>query len=437
MIAIRMVLRVVYLCYGIQCMAQNYYFPPVNNTSWSTTNPQLLGWKINLLPDLQTYLDSIHSKAFIVLKDGKIVLEYYFNGHDVSKPWYWASAGKSLTSTLVAFAEAEGKLKLEDATAKYLSAGWTSCDSTEESKIKIIHQITMTTGLNEKVSFDCTDPACLQCIAVPGVRWSYHNSPYTLLDPVLESATKMNLNQYFKTRLGDKIGMQGLYIQSGNNNVFYSTARSMARFGLFILAKGSWEKELVLQNASYLSKMSNSSQSLNPSYGYLWWLNGKEKFMLPGSQLVFNGSLVPTAPKDMFAALGKNDQKLYIVPSHGLVIVRMGDQAGSKEDEAVPIGMDLVLWKKLSVIMNLGTLHTDRIPEIRKNKIIWNRQGNLVIDTYADIKSIEAVNASGQIVFKGNSTHTISTGHWTSGIYFIKAVNKKGDVYINRILVDR
>ena len=66
------------------------------------------------------------------------------------------------------------------------------------------------------------------------------------------------------------------------------------------------------------------SQELNPSYGYLWWLNGQAKVMR-GGRLV-PGPLVPSAPPDLIAALGAFQRKLYVVPSQQLVVTRLGDQ---------------------------------------------------------------------------------------------------------------
>lgn len=100
--------------------------------------------------------------------------------------------------------------------------------------------------------------------------------------------------------------------------------------------------------------MKNSSQDINLLYGYLWWLNGKNKLMLPTLQVMFNRDLNEYAPKDMYAALGKNDQKIYIVPSENLVIVRLGD-LGTDDDNPVPIIYDEQLWERLKSIMNLTT----------------------------------------------------------------------------------
>jgi len=120
--------------------------------------------------------------------------------------------------------------------------------------------------------------------------------------------------------------MNGLYVTLGYNKVFFSKARSMARFGLLVLNNGNWDGNQIMTDQPYFDQMVNSSQSLNPAYGYLWWLNGKDQFMLPQTQFVFDGLLLPDAPPDMIVAAGKNGQLLNIVPSQGLVVVRMGNE---------------------------------------------------------------------------------------------------------------
>lgn len=99
--------------------------------------------------------------------------------------------------------------------------------------------LTMTTGLDDGVADkDCTEKPCLVYKADAGTRWAYHNAPYTLLDNVMTGATGNDLNAFVNEELETKIGMEGTFIKSGFNNVFYSTARSMARYGLLLLNKG-------------------------------------------------------------------------------------------------------------------------------------------------------------------------------------------------------
>ena len=77
-------------------------------------------------------------------------------------------------------------------------------------------------------------------------------------------------------------------------------------------------------------------------------MNGKSSFHLPQTQLQFNGSLISSAPTDMFMALGKDDQKIYVIPSKKMVVIRMGDAADS-ENLALS-NFDEVLWQKISAL---------------------------------------------------------------------------------------
>ena len=119
----------------------------------------------------------------------------------------------------------------------------------------------------------------------------------------------------------------------------------MARFGLLMLNKGKWDQTVVLNDSNYFNAQVNTSQNLNLSYGYLTWLNGKASYMLPSLQAVFPTMLTPNAPSDMYAALGKNDQKVYVVPSQNLVVIRMGESAGNVQ--LAVSSFDNELWGKL------------------------------------------------------------------------------------------
>ncbi|MCE2847440.1 MAG: serine hydrolase, partial [Sphingobacteriales bacterium] len=298
------------------------------------------------------------TKAFLVLKDGKLVVEKYYGTFTRDSAWYWASAGKSLTSFLVGIAQQEGFLSITDTTSSIIGPGWTSCAAIQEDRITVRDQLCMTSGLDDGVpDKDCTDPACLQYLADAGTRWAYHNAPYTLLDTVIESATGQTLNSYLQQKVKSPTGMTGAFFKLGYNNVFFSTARSMARYGLLILNNGNWNGNQVMSDTAYFNQMVNTSQSLNLSYGYLWWLNGKTSFMLPSSQFVFPGSLSPSAPADMFAALGKNGQMLNIVPSQNLIWLRMGNEPNAG---FVPNFFNDTIWQYLNQAMcNITAIPSD------------------------------------------------------------------------------
>ncbi len=390
--------------------AQSLYFPPLSSTAnWDTISPASLGWCLHKIDTLYDYLQQQDTKGFIVLKDGKIVLEKYFGSFTKDSLWYWASAGKTITSFLIGKAQEEKYLSLKDTSAKYLGAGWTNCTTNQENKISIRHQLTMTSGLDDGVPDNhCTIDTCLNYLASPGTRWAYHNAPYTLLEKVITTATGKPINTYTQTALKAKTGITGAWAFSGYDNVFYSKARSMARFGLLMQNNCIWNKDTLLHDTSYIRQMTNTSQNLNLSYGYLWWLNGKASYMAPTFQFVFPGSFAPSAPSDMFAALGKNGQIVCVSKSAGLVVVRMGNQASSGE---VPTQFCNKIWEKLNAAM-CSTLPVELVNFTAKqtsdNSILLSWQtATETNNAYFEIqKSIDGGQFSsvGRIKSKGNTT---------------------------------
>lgn len=336
--------------------ADTLYFPSIGSADWQTTTPESLGWNTAALQPLYDYLQQQDSRAFLVLKNGKIVLEKYFGQNfqgtgafNQNSPWYWASAGKTLTGFIVGKAQQEGYLNINNKSSQYLGTGWTSEPIAKENLITVRHQLTMTTGLDDGVAdADNTTPASLLYKADAGTRWAYHNAAYTLLQKVVSTATGQTFTSYFDARLKSKIGMDGQWVTGSYDNVYWSTPRSMARFGILIQGKAKWNGTDVLGDSVYYNASVNTSQNINLSYGYLWWLNGKASAMVPGSQVVFPVPLAANAPADMFAAMGKDGQLLNIIPSRGLIVVRMGDNANGA---LVPVQFQNELWAKLNAVV--------------------------------------------------------------------------------------
>jgi CubicO group peptidase (beta-lactamase class C family) len=96
---------------------------------------------------------------------------------------------------------------------------------------------------------------------------------------------------------------------------WHTNARSLGRVGLLVLHEGKWnDKQLV--PAAWLKESIGPSQDLNKSYGYLWWNNTTNKW--------------PHVPKDAYAALGRWDNNILIVPSLDLVVIRQSDLEPAK-----------------------------------------------------------------------------------------------------------
>lgn len=323
------------------------YFPDNGTSVWESKSIASLGWNQSAVQPLLDYLELKNTKSFIVLHNGKIVIENYFNGHTADEPWYWASAGKTLTATVTGIAAQEGMLSINNKVSDYLGTGWTSAPIAKENLITNAHLLTMTSGLNDALGDDVS-PANLQYVADAGTRWAYHNV-YVKLQDVVAAATGQTWDSYFNTKLKSPIGMNGMWVQNQGLSVYWSNTRSMARFGLLALNNGKW-KDVQLVNSNFMQQATTTSQNINLAYGYLWWLNGKTSYRLPQTQFQFNGKIIPTAPNDLYCALGKNDQKIYVVPSRKLVIIRMGTAADNVN--MALSDFDEVLWQKISAVID-------------------------------------------------------------------------------------
>ncbi len=397
--------------------SQDLYYPPLSATAtWETTEPATLGWCPERIASMYTFLEQQNTKGFIVLKDGKIVLEKYFGTFTQDSLWYWASAGKTITSFLVGKAQEEGYLSINNKTSDYLGTNWTNCSLPQENNIKISNQLTMTTGLDDGVADNhCTLNSCLTYLADPGTRWAYHNAPYTLLEGVLENATGQPINTYTQLKLKNQTGITGFWTTIDADNLFISKVRSMARFGLLIQGGGMWNGTTLMNDSSYFSQMLNTSQSLNKSYGYLWWLNGKQSFMVPTSQLVFPGSYAPEAPADMFAGIGKNGQIVSIAPSQGLVVVRMGNQPDANE---VPFILCNQIWQQIN------NLNCDlALPNETKNNLVIvpnpaNDRVNLS-NLSDEPYEVFITDLLGHVVLHKYNPNSFSVANLPKGIYFL------------------
>ena len=173
---------IIWLLFSKSLFAQNLYFPPLTGNNWDTLSPSALNWCQPRIDSLYQYLQDRHTKGFIILKDGKIVLEKYFGTYTVDSIHYWASAGKSLTAFLTGIAQEKGFVNIQSPVSQYLGSGWTSAPTAKENLITLRHLLTMTSGLDDSPPLPCdvndSSKACLNYLADAGTRWAYHSGAY-------------------------------------------------------------------------------------------------------------------------------------------------------------------------------------------------------------------------------------------------------------------
>ncbi len=193
----------------------------------------------------------------------------------------------------------------------------------------------------------------LSRLSTVGARRRYNTPAYQLLVRVIAAAAGTDRDDLTRQWLTAPLGMRHTrWIErthapqvAGSPMLGLATSPlDLARLGLLVLADGVWDGTRIVSSAG-LSESLQTSQPHNPAYGLLWWLNGRDRVLRPTGD-VERGPLIPTAPNDLIAALGTGDCKLYVVPSLGLVVARLGAPAGAQS----PAGsqFDHELWDRLA-----------------------------------------------------------------------------------------
>lgn len=296
------------------------------------------------LEEVAKRAEAAHSNCLVVVRDGKLVKEWYWNGTDADSTQEVFSATKSYTSALVGIAQAEGKLSVTDKATAYIPewTGTPSADVTVQNLLSnnsgrhydaVTDYVKMASQESDKTAFAIS----LGQDAPPGTVWEYNNSAIQTLSAVLKEATGEEASTYADKKLLDPIGMEHSEMRkdpAGNTLAFMglsSTCRDMARFGHLFLNKGTWDGKQIVP-ASYVDEaVGRSSQDLNASYGYLWWLNRRGRVARDAqattgdtAEASREGQMVPGAPEDMFWALGMGNQIISVDPGSRTVVVRIG-----------------------------------------------------------------------------------------------------------------
>ena len=318
------------------CEGDSPYFPPAD-AAWETISPADAGFDADGLEAVAAYAKAANSSGLVVLLNGRILLErhwkiepdspdssgayqrmlqgYTEDGHAIEDV---ASVQKSVTSFLAGMAVSADKLSLDDPVSVYLDEGWSNATPDQERAITIKHLMSMTSGLSEGLAYK----------RAPGIEWKYNTGAYSQMVAVLESIYSKPIEELTTEKLTKPAGMANSHWKtrgrpgSTNNMGFTTTARDLARFGMVILANGAWDGKPLGVSDEYMHAMLTASQTLNPNYGLLWWLNGRPPNLKPGEQY----RSIPNAPDDVVAALGALGRKVHVSRKTGLVLVRIGNQ---------------------------------------------------------------------------------------------------------------
>ncbi|WP_454716509.1 serine hydrolase domain-containing protein [Caulobacter segnis] len=248
-----------------------------------------------------------------------------------------ASQQKSFVALLVAVAIDKGLVDVDKPVSDYVGKGWSKASPEQEQAIRVIHLLTMSSGLNEGFGY----------VAPPGDRFFYNTPVYAVTKRVVAAAAKASLETITRDWLTTPAGMSNTAWRQrpaalgnvGNATGLVTTPRDTATFGQIVLDGGKAKDGRRIVSEKALKSLFERSAT-NPAYGRLWWLNGGSETIKSGGVRA-PGQLIPAAPADLVAALGFMDRRLYVVPSRKLVVVRTGQAATDKD-------FDQQLWLRLA-----------------------------------------------------------------------------------------
>ena len=320
--------------------------------------------------DLEDYLRRQNVTGLLVLKDGRIVYEYYGDGNTDRTLWTSRSVAKSVVSILVGMAIKEGLIgSVADPITRYLpelrGTAW------EGVTLRELLQHTSGVCWNEHYADPNSDfarltrceagpdayPCVMQLISTlkrnPGVRpgevWSYNTGGAWLVGRVLEQATGMSIARYLETRLWSRFAMEhdGVWQALVKNQIdmgghgFNATLRDWGRFALFVSMGGKLASGEQLLPADWIAQSTTwtrASGSVTPAtpdgqYGYQWWFAGVD----PGRS---GADAAMQTARHSFWAEGIYGQAIAINPVEKLVMVQWStwkeaDGPGSLYDEQV------------------------------------------------------------------------------------------------------
>lgn len=287
------------------------------------------------------FQDGRNTQGVVVTRGGVIVAEWYAGGSDAES---WAaswSVAKSFSSALVGIAIGEGLIDGVDVSMSKFIPAWAG---TEKEKIRLRDVLQMAPGLEWNENYDpaaVNDSDVIQLViqggreleyaadkpvvAAPGTVFNYSSGSAMLLSAVIQSATGMTAEEYARKKLFGPLGIDQVdwwRSTEGHTLTFCCidmASRDFARFGLLYARRGSWAGAQLI-SPSWVGDSVAPSASYE-GYGYQWWLLGRRAL---GSSPDPSQSQPSTLPPDTFAAIGLDDQAIFVVPSLDLVVVRNG-----------------------------------------------------------------------------------------------------------------
>lgn len=272
----------------------------------------------------RTQMESFHPIAYLIIQDGEILYEEYWDGYGPSSLSNSFSAGKSVVSLLIGIALDEGHIKSLDQKVMDFIPEY----NTEKNKnLTVRHVLTMSSGLNWDESysspFSMTTEAyygtdlpglikSLEVIEEPGKQFSYLSGNTELLAMIVQAATGKTISDYASEKIWKKIGAEhdALWCLDDEDGMekayccFNTNVRDFARFGQLVLNQGRWDSTQII-SWNYLQEAISPAAYLkgeegNPLdyYGFQYWIINHNNLDIPYMRGILGQYIIPIKEKN-------------------------------------------------------------------------------------------------------------------------------------------
>ena len=336
---------------------------PAGDPPWPTATPESKGFDKAKLDAARDVLAARNTKNFLVIRQDRIVYEWYAADAGPDKPHYTASLAKALVGGMsLLLALNDGRIAADDLASKYIPT-WK--DDPQKSKITIRHLATHSSGIEDseqdniphmqlpgwKGVFWRKDPDpftpsvhSAPVIFEPGTDYAYSNPGMALLSYAVTASLRGTAHEDIRTLLRERV-MKPIGVSDDEWSIGYGqtyevdglplvanwgggnfTARAVARVGRLMLQRGNWEGVQLFQPGwadrvtAYAGTPlpSRTPGNPRPGSGLGWYTN-------------YDG-VWPNVPRDAFAGQGAQQQVLLVVPSLDLIVVRNGGELSTPSE---------------------------------------------------------------------------------------------------------
>ncbi|HUU17503.1 MAG TPA: serine hydrolase [Sedimentisphaerales bacterium] len=368
-------MRIISSMLAIICFSQ-FVFAGQANFEWETVSAESEGMSSEKLDAAKDTLAAKGTKTLLVIRNDKIVYEWYASGWDSKRRHYTASLAKALVGGVsLMLALNDGRLSVDDPACNYIPE-WKA--DPQRSKITIRHLATHSSGVEDAEQGEIPhfelpgwkggfwkkdpDPFTLSrdkapIIFPPGTKYAYSNPGMAMLSYAVTASLQGTEHTDVRTLLRERV-MRPIGVKDDEWSIGYGqtykvnglnlvanwgggsyTARAVARVGRLMLRKGNWQGEQLIDSRFVEEVVKYAGTPLpdrpagnpNPGSGLGWWTN-------------FDG-VWDKVPRDAFAGAGAGNQVLLVVPSLKLIIVRNGSNLfDSAKEEGFWGGLEKYLF---------------------------------------------------------------------------------------------